>query len=274
MTNAMIRREDLPAHLQEQFGVEEAKHYIVPPRLKVVQPMSNKLKEMGFDEGDVVAVPVNISVAPVLQVEKNGKTRPGDEGKPFHIVPLFFFAEYCLWNPLETKGTLDMIRERSFDKQSEVAVKARDPKLRQMVCPEMPEKDGKPLYCRYVEHLNFIVLLYEPGHALEGVGLNLSFSRGEHSQGRQPLTLLDLRRAPLCGVRFMCQVKKRNKNDNEWFGIDVNNPADVDPFVTDPEEFAVYKKMHLELKEAHAAQLLRADYSDGEDESAAADSAF
>jgi hypothetical protein len=274
MTSLTIKNDNLPAHLQDNFGIEATKDYISPLRIKTVQALSKKLTDLGFEEGDLVAVPLNIMLAPVEKVEgRGGKEKRGDAGKPFFFVPLLFWAEYCLWNPRETSGTLDMIRERTYDNESELARKAKDPKKRgSMICPEMPQKDGKPLYCKYVEHLNFIILLQGmPEHELNSVPLLLSFSSGEHNQGRQLCQLMKLRNAPICGCRYMGQSRLRERNDNAWFGIDVNNPmADtVKPFVDDPEEFAVYKAMHLELKEAHEQDRLRADYSDDSEEDAA-----
>jgi len=262
-----LHRPDLPEHLQGDFGTEEASEFITPPRIKVVQALSSRLHELGFDTGDCVVVPQNLMLAPIEQIEKGGKTRPGEAGFPFHFVPLLFFVEYCLWNPLETRESLPMIRERSYDKDSEIAKRARDPKLRTMLCPEFPEKDGKQLHCRYVEHLNFIVLLQDE-HELAGVPLLLSFSKGEHNQGRQLLALMKLRKVPICGARYVGQVRHRTPSGKDWFGIDINNPLDKEPFVTDPDEFAVYKGFHEDLKNAHESNKLRADYSDEEAEDA------
>jgi hypothetical protein len=244
----------LPEWMQqyEREGTDDLGQYVVPPRLKVVQPTSGEPFNMKFDQGDVVAVPQIIKIAGM---------EDKITGEPFYFTPLFFFAEWCLWNPIELKGTHSAVRERTFDAESEIAIRSRDPKLWSVKCPELPDK-----MMRYVEHLNFVVAL-KGDHELAGTPCILPFARAEHKAGSNLAALIKMRAAPLFGCNFEGRVGFRTNNHGQWYGIDVTNPAGdsgVTPFVEDEVQFNQYRQVHKGLKEAHDNRLIKVDYEEGE----------
>lgn len=254
-----------PDFMQAQpLGTEMLKDYIQPPRLKVVQPTSRKPFSEMFKQGDVCVVPMMQLVG-----EFNNAKEP-----LFAFVPLFFWPEWVLWNPLETKGTLPAVRDRSFDPRSVIAIKARDEKKRNSEqCPECPEKDGKKLYLKYLEHLNYMVMpLTGP---FVGMPLAATWASGEHRAGSNFNSLIAMRRAPLYGCQFEAFARERENTKGRWYGIDVENPREtsgITPFVMEPERFDAMKALHMEYKAAYDNKALVVDYDDGEETEAPKDS--
>lgn len=238
-------------------GLETLTNFIVPPRLKIVQKTSRPPLDK-LDAGTVVVTPQ----MDVLAAYDKAK----EVGQPFFFVPVFFFVEWCCWNPLESRGQLDTIRERSFDPASIVAQNAKNPKLRAQVCPEMPkDKEGKPLFIRYVEHLNFIVVVLGNGPQA-GIPVVMSFARAEHFTGSTFCALAKFRNAPLFSGQYFAQVGKARVNSKgSWHGFDLANPpadSGVSPFVPTQELFVKYKTLHEEMAAAHKSRTLQVDYSD------------
>lgn len=241
------------------MGTEVLSQFVRPPYLKIVKNMSKETKKL-FGEGSAVLMPNK-----QLIVEAGGS---------FQFVPLFFFVEYCAMNPWQLKDTLPMVRERSFDRDSALARKCRGgPKTWKEPCPEDPE--GK-LNISNREVLNFIVALKDVELVKQPVVM--SFMGGEHKPGRLLSALIQGRNAPLFGCVFRATTALHQyAGDNEDWGLNFENgdPA----FVTDPEEYAIYKESHLELTKQHDSGLVDVTYSEPEasdvkDESAANEAAF
>ena len=231
-----------------ETGLETAVQYIVPPRLKVIQKMTSGPLAEQFRIGDVVVTPQNILVAP-MQYENN---RALESGQGFTFVPLFWFAEWCTWNPRGSKIT---IAERSLDNTSEIAAKSRDPK-RRMETVGMGE-DGRQV--RHCEHLCFILKLDQG--PLAGIPIVQSFVRGEHRTGSNFLGLARMRKAPLFTMRFEASSGIRRNDDGDWYGLNIGNPTSEPAWVTE-QEVKTNQRIYEEMKAAHAANLLRADYED------------
>lgn len=261
MSKSLVERpvSNVPAFMAEQpSGMEVLAGYVKPPRLKVIQKSADSALLGEFSVGDLIAQPQNIIVA---AIEKNEKGKPTGYGSPFYFTPVFFFVEYCAWNPLELKGTLPAVRERTFDPNSALAAKCNNPKLWFEKCPELPEKS-----VRNVEHLNFIVSLVNNSE-IGNVPMLMGFSRGNHRYGTNFAGLVKMRKAPLYGCQFSGRVARRENTKGEWYGIDVSNPAGdsgVTPFIENPQIFEEFKKLHLEFAELHEKNLIRADYDEDE----------
>ena len=241
----------LPGFMQESegLGMEELGKFVVPPRIRVVQALSDMELRDAFPLGTVVILPQRVPVAEMVDEET---------GEPFHFTPLFFFPEWVTWNPIASKGVLPAIVERTVDPNSPLVAKTQNPKLWTEDCLTFPGEN-----IRHVEHLNFVVLILGD-HPLASTPVILSFARGEHKAGMSFNALIKMRKA-LVGCNFMGVVGHRTNNKGDWFGIDVANPAGdsgIPPFVQDEETFENLKALHLELKEAHANQLIRVDYED------------
>jgi hypothetical protein len=239
-------------------GVEELNKYVVPPRIKIIQKQSGEEIVNRFGKGSAILTPQQFLVASMEAGKK--------QGEPFYIVPLLFFPEWATINPIQMKGTLPMLRERTQDPHSRLAKKAMDATLRMEACPEKPE-----LKMRHTEFLNFIVVILGNGDAA-GIPVVMSFSRGEHGRGGAFATLLKQRcgrsKTPVFGCQFRAQVGHRSNQQGDWFGIDVSNPteddvaAGVGPFVTDNDIYDRFKMTHTQLKEQLNAQLIQVSHDD------------
>lgn len=253
------RPEFLAPLTQAPAGLDLVNQYISPPRLKVVQKSTRSPIIDVYNVGDVIAMPMQQLVAAIIL---NDAKRPTKDGTPFYFTPVLFYPEWLFWNPLETQGVLPAIRERSFDPTSELAIKSRSPETWSVKCPEMPEKDGKPIFCRYVEHLNFVVVI-EPPNIIEGIPVVMSFARGEHKSGSSFCALLKMRHADIFGCRFEGVVHWRpGTGKGDWMGIDVVNPSDDKPWVETPELYDAFGKLHSEMLDAWKKKILVVDHED------------
>lgn len=260
MSDVIKRDEiaDVPAFMQSDrdMGVKELQEYIRPPRVKVVQPQSGEPFKPTFSDGDTILVPIMQPIAP-MSLDSNNK--PTQVGTPFCFVPVFFFPEWCLVNPIQMRGTLPMIRARSFDPQSEIAVRSRDESTREVPLPENPQ-----LRMRYQEHLNFIIMLLKGDAA--GVPVILSFARAEHASGRNLSTLIGMRRnVPIFGCIFEATARYRKNQKGQWYGLDITNPSVRSGFsghVTDEKQYQALKALHLRMKELHARNSIIVDHDD------------
>lgn len=259
MSNELtLKNDNLPAHLQSAMidtGTEGMGQFIIPPRIKIVQPVSRGEYKDKFSPGDAVLVPQLIKITS-LEVDDRG--RPKNESAGVVFTPLFFFPEYCLWNPLESKGNMPMIRESSFDPTSALAVRARDPKRRFEACPEIPDK-----MMRYVEHLNFVVLIHADG--LNMLPAILSFSRAEHRAGSNFIALIKMRMAPMYGCKFIMKTRYRENDKGQWYGVDVENPPEAVGAFVDEDMFAYTSYQYNELKKAHADKSIQVNHDFDED---------
>jgi hypothetical protein len=150
-----------------------------------------------------------------------------------------------------------MIEEQTFDVKSTLAIRARDPKRRQEPHPEYPGK-----FVRFVEHLNFVVLIAAEG--FETLPVLMSFAKGEHRSGTNFMTLAQMRRAPLFAMKFVFNTAYRSNDMGQWYGIDVENPPEaVGPFVSE-EAYHINKSLHDQLKEAHDNRLIKVEHDDEE----------
>jgi len=237
--------EHMPAFMQNvDHGVEELSQFVVPPRFKMVQKQSGAPFD-NYAPGTALVLPAQVELA--------------GPSEAFHFVPLFFFAEWCLWNPIQLKDQLPMIRERTLDKTSPMVALARDPERWSITCPE-----NEKFECRYVEHLNFVVMpVYH--HAIDGVPFNITFSKSEHRTGANLASLVRMRRAPIFGCVMEARSARRANAMGDWWGLDVSQPSaesGVEPWVTEQQMFELYQEMHLELKAQHESRVLRPDYDD------------
>lgn len=232
-------------------GLEEVGQYVVPPRLKVVQPLSDSELRAQHPAGCVVLTPSLVRVAGMQQDNPN-------EGEPFLFTPLFFFVEWSTWNP---RNVQPMIVDRTFDPKHEIALKAVDSKRRFETLEGQKTPDGKDFVLRHVEALNFIIAIHTP--ELVGLPCLLSYSRGDHRFGSNFCNLIRMRRnVPIYGGVYEGKVGLRKNNEGEWFGITPSNPPEgVTPLV--PEAlFDGFKEFHLQMAEAHENRLIRPDYEE------------
>lgn len=246
-------------------GTEVLKQYVTPPRVKVCQPLSKPPLIDRFRPGEVAVVPLLERLS--LQ-DFDDRTANEDQPVAFYFAPIFFYPEWCAWNPIELKGTAPAILERSLDPRSALAKKTRDPETRQE--KKLDEqgnpmtKDGRPMYVKNLEHLIYVVQIVGE-HPLAGFVCSMTWASGEHKYGANFNALVGQRKAPLYGCQFAAVVRRRANEKGWWYGIDVENPPEggaVTPFVMDPEQFELRKAAHLEYRGIYEAKLLRVDHED------------
>lgn len=220
--------------------------YVTSPRLKVMQGIRRGELKTEFEEGDCVAMPMQQLIIPA--------------GGVFHFAPLMFYPEWLCVNPIELGG--QMIRRRTLEVTDEVAIKARDQDRRSEPHPDVPRKDGKDMFIRYVECLNFVVMILEPENPLFGIGLTLSFARGEHKQGSKLSSLIRMRKVEEpYACRFEARVGPRKNDKGEWVGLNVDNPRSGEPWVT-TEQFDAFRPLHETYVKAYTDRLLKVEYDD------------
>ena len=274
MSTDVALLEQRPSYLQDYtgpLGTERMDEYMVPPRLKVVQKNSSAALLEKFNPGDVILLPQAVLVSGVVLNDKN---KPTDVGKPFHVVPLFFFPEWVAFNPLETRGTLPSVRYRTFDSKDPIVAKCKDSRLWLEPCPEMPEKDGKQLKVTNRELLNFVVAIVGNGEHCE-IPVTLTFSSASHFTGATWCTQIRNKRAPCYSCQFEMRTRLGNNSKGEWYRLEISNPSEnsgVSPWVSPEERFREYEKLYRNLQETFDKKLLRPDIS-GEEETVASDDA-
>lgn len=210
--------------------------YVLIPSLKIIQGLSDAPLKKQFGEGAVII-------------------RPGDKRvwveneNPYLFVALLFFVEYAKWSDIND-ASQQMILERNFNPDSEIARRSRESKLRK----EKYGPDGKFEY-RYIEHLRFPGIIYSEGE-LNKFPVTLSFEKGEFMKGRNFISACTLRRevvdgtprqVPLWAQVWFMSASLRNRGSYSWYGHDFE-PAGL----IDPADAEYLKGEHLKLVEAHA----------------------
>lgn len=238
---------------KEVVGIEQLGQFVIPPRIKICQKLSDDDVLAIFEVGDVYVSPQKILLAPL---DKGNEKKSDDVSQPFHIVPIFFFAEACLWNPIATRGTLPAIRERVTDLEDPAFIKARNPKLWDVRIDNVD--------CRWVEHLNFIVkIINQP--ELGDTPIVLTFMKTGHKAGSNFASLLKMKKSAIYGGQFEVHSVLKSNNQGSWFSLEVANPSfesGVNPFVGNEEEYEVYAKLHTFYKDAHEASKLKVDHEE------------
>lgn len=252
-----------PAFLQDlaPTGMEILNRYIRPPRLKVVQKTARPPYDQ-FSTGDVLCMP---DMAVVGAMTFDDKHKPHKQGSPFYVVPVFFFPEWLLINPIEAAGTLPMIEERTLDPRSPLAKRSQSPSTRSEICPQMPrDGNGKELYRRYVECLNYCVVILGDSEFC-GKPTVMSYSRGSYYLATDFGGLLRGRKAPMESCVFECRSTFDSNEKGDWYGIVPANPSEasgVSPWVESEADMLVFKEAGDELRQAHKDSVIDVDYAD------------
>lgn len=233
-------------------GVGELSQFITPPRVKIIQKTADSSLLAEFGVGDIIITPLNELV---IEQERTDKGQPTGEAPPLIFTPLFFYVEYCVWNPYELKGSVPAIRERSLNMNSEIARKARNENTR---FEQYPGSDDPKLLIRFVEHLNFLVWIHD--QKIEDPAI-LSFSRASHGDGRQLSTFVKMRKSSIYSCVFEGWLDHRDNDQGDWWALTIENPRTVAPWVTEDQNI-VFKAFHDEFVALHQGGKIRAEYVD------------
>lgn len=237
-------------NVADDKSMDSIREYVRPPRIKMLQALSEQALVREFGLGSVVLLPQGMMLN---EMPCDNKGNPiVEESQPFLFTPLFFFAEFVVWNPLELKGSVSAIRDRTFDPEHEIARIARSPGQRTQPYPEDHSKQIK-----YVEHMNFIVAV----HGFDEPCV-MSFARAEFKAGQKFAGLMNLRKCPMYGGVYAAYTGHRENQKGNWYGLDIANPPEgTSPWV-DAETFAVYRELSEQFTDQHEKQLFRVDYDD------------
>jgi hypothetical protein len=243
-------REQLPAFLEgEKKGVKDAGRYLLPSFFKLVQSQSNELKEL-YDEGTLLVTPENVEV-----VKYNKEMKRSDD---VFFVPLLWYPEFTIHNPF---GHSEFIRERTLDPESELAQKcrSRDPKHRSFECPEqVNERDNS---CKYVEHLNFIVVLLTHNEEAGTKPIVITTCLGEWKSGAALLSLISSRPHSIYGGIYRFYISKHSGGGNSWYGWNFSNPpSGQSRFVSDEVLYRKYEDLNAKLEESLQANMVNVEY--------------
>lgn len=243
---------------EEVVGLEGLKKYVILPFIKVIQKSAAKELADIFQVGDLIASGSNSLIA---QMKVDDKFKSLETGNPFYFVPLFFYPEWCTWSPFEERGNAPAIIERSLDPGCAIAAKSNNPKLR----VEKIDTEWGELSCRHVEHLAFVVTLWN--HPLAGTPMILSFQKGEHGTGRAFSSLISLRKSsPFSCIFQGVSTYRPGTGKGDWYGIQPSNPNPEDddgaqPWVPE-EEREIFKGIHADMKKAYDEKRLIAGYDE------------
>lgn len=234
----------LPAHLKDKEvkGVEQLADYVRPPLLKIIQKSADDVFLEKFNLGDLIMLPSQTVIAV--------------HGDSFKFVPLFFYSEACTWTPIEKRGQMPAILDRSTVKTSQLYQKASNRDLWE----EEIQWEGHTVKVQHVEHLVFIVTLYD--HPLQGEPMIMSFAKGEFGTGCKFASLVKIRKASPFACVFQCKVsdEPRKNNKGSWYGLDITNPdIDTPPWVSE-EQLPALEAIHDDLATSFKKGLIRADH--------------
>lgn len=266
---AIAHQQDMPAHLikavgEKPLGLDIVRQYVRPPRAKIVQPQSGAELRKEFAEGTVILQPGNVIISSMPF--DNATKRHLEESLPFTFVPLFFYPEYFIFNPIEVPS-LPTIRDRTTDPKHEIAVRARNKATWEAPCPE---DTTNKFVIRFVEVLTYMVHITsvsEPAaiDALWGKPLSMTFMRGEHKTGTKFSGDIMLRKADIFANVFQANTAHRIRDRFNWYGYNITAPMQGSQWVESAEEFAYYKSLYEDLQGAYEQGLLLSDVGDGED---------
>jgi len=227
----------------EATGTDDLKKFVTPPRVKIVQKQSDDELHKLFNIGDCILSPNNELIAAMTKGEESGES--------FLFTPLFFYAEWCTFNPISMRGKAPMIIQRSIDTNSPLAQKARNAETRY-------EQRGD-IEVRHVECLNFIVLIQ--GQETPAV---MTFQRASHGLGRTFCGLIRQRKSPIYGGVYEARVISQSNDQGQWCAIQVTNPPVTVSAWVGEDEFRKYAKLHEDFKELQSAAKLRTNYEEEE----------
>lgn len=253
----------MPAHLRvgktEIVGLDHAKDYITPPFIKIVQKQSDDEMIAAYGIGTAILTPMGVEIARAEET--------------FNFTPLMFWPEWAVWADIALKGQVPAILERTLEPTSEIALRAKDSNRREGTYTF----DGKECKARWVEHLNFIVIVRNRGIDVPAV---MSFARASHADGRKFLSLLQVRNTHPCGCVFAAKTTPRKNAKGQWHAFNVSNPDPdtVSPWV-EADEFERLKSVADDLVAKHREGLVRVDLEgavgeDGESDGADSDGSY
>ena len=264
-TNVVPVAPDAPSWLDQvpenDTSTEGMAEYRILSRLKIVQAQTDKMLRDKHGIGSIILHPADVLVAGLNQ--------------PFNITPLYFWTEYAKWRDLRDKEIPARL-EVTRDKASDLARRAKDRDLRFETYAGdegLPPKDQRTF--RYVEHLNFAVVINDLSHPNHGEICSLSYERGSFFTGKKFISSIMAQRpngvsAPLYAQIWKMGVVEVNGKEGDYHVLDFE-PLPQDERYVSGADFETFKREHESLKAADEANALGMAEDSADNESTVAD---
>lgn len=229
---ALATTADAPAYLT-QYGAEGAEERLeiqsATPRLKAVQPMTDREIKSEHGEGAIVCMPDSLLVA--------------EPGQAVTVIPVWRWLSWQTWaDPNDRDAEIPVLAE-DFDPGSELARKARNPRER-----EEPYEGGV-LTHRECIHM---ILSIEDGPAA-GLCAVHSWMRAGHKHGAKLSRHIDrmgeAKRVPIYGNRIRLVAVEETNANNQTYWVVVGRPDDA-PFVAE-DRIAAMRDLYKGFQKLH-----------------------
>jgi len=249
----MISADARPAHLVQYTGdkglllIAQA---VQLPRIKLVQKGTDAAIRKSFQDGTMV---INIG-GDIIKL--GAGMADGQEGYSVPFIPVLYYPEWYALNEFKTKGTLPYVHDRTLDGKSEIARKSRVKDYSE------PQPKFPGAFITYHRAMNFVI------HPLvDDVPVNLAvlgFWKGDIVSGGNFATLIQQRGdTALWGNQFEMYSKWRpGSGKGDYFGVNVQNPESIGPFVENTELFEQLTALHESMQEAYETNMLQVDVDD------------
>lgn len=232
----------LPEHLRnlgddQKEGLEESAKYQATPMIKVVHPTSKPDILEEFGAGSALL---------------GGMLLAGFEEK-VRCNLLFFWPSWTHRRDNADQSD-NFIIEESFDPNSELAARCRNPKLREVPYPANPK-----MFYKNAEQLNFIMqTLDESNDVPAGTVFIVAWSLGGHKVAKRLNSYTNGVGCPLyCNV-ISLEVTKSSNAVNEWYQLDWSLEEEKEKRFITQEQLLGCKDAHVSLKEGHANKVAAA----------------
>jgi hypothetical protein len=243
-----VQAAQVPAYLAEykSEGTDLVEGFILIPRIKIIQGMTDSTLRKKTGEGAAVLMPAEEVLA--------------QQGDTFTFTTLFFWVDWTEVSDLNDQDS-PIIMSRTFDPNSDLARRAQSPD------PDIRAQKYGPndkFTARATENLRFAVMVDTPDGVQPAL---LTFTRGERTRtGKKLCTLIKMRRAPIWSQVFEATPAEHSNGQHSWFGLDIS-PAG---FIAE-EQVAEFRDQFERFQEDHRRVAVEDD--DAKDEQSAEEEA-
>ena len=245
-----VAENQLPAFMQgkDKVGTDNLRTYKNTSRIAFVQPQSDPDLLERHGGGTILIQPDGVEV--------------GKKGDEIVVIPIGFYPSAEVHSDIDDKASKFVLLQ-TLDPNDDIWKRAKDERTREEPYGE-PDANGNPMYTKkYVECLNFLVLI-DSGPAKGEIAM-LTFNGGEHFMGRKLCGLLDRRPCSIYGNRIALVSTLRKRDRYSWYGFDINNPMEGGAVVQDEALYNKLESLHEELMAAVAAGTISVNREDTKD---------
>lgn len=217
----------MKSHEEIPSGLEVARQFIAPSFLKIVQASSKQELKQKFSTGDMIVTPDN-----VLFATTNNGNQILSESSRIPFTAIFFFVDWAVWNPVQLSkaGSVQAVRSRTSDQNSEIAKRAKsfDKSVNMQPYPEDP--NNPELRLRFIEHLNFICLFNLEGWQEKPI--LISFFKGSYKNGSTFISTANMRKYPMFTCQFEIFSRYTTNPAGDYYALVADNPVNFPAYVS------------------------------------------